>query len=69
MKVLWAIPGVVFLVLGVIGLLLPVIPQIPFLLISLYCFCRLSDRLKERIKKHPLYQRYPSYGRILVGEA
>ena len=69
MKILWAVPGVIFLIFGVIGLILPVIPQVPFLLISLYCFCRLSDRLKDRIMDHPLYKRYPSFGKMIAGEA
>ncbi|MBQ6392036.1 MAG: DUF454 family protein [Eubacterium sp.] len=69
MKFFWAIPGILFLVLGVIGLILPVIPQVPFLLISLYCFCRMSDRLKDRIREHPLYKRYPSFGKMIAGEA
>ena len=40
----WLIGGVVSLLLTVIGLLLPIIPQLPFLLISVFCFMRCSPR-------------------------
>ncbi len=30
--------GIIFLVLGIIGILLPVVPQIPFLIMSLFFF-------------------------------
>lgn len=60
-KGIWLSLGVLFLVLTVIGLLLPVIPQLPFFLISVFCFMRCSTRIHdwmhrqhwfERIKRH-----------------
>lgn len=60
-KAVWLSLGSLFLLLTVIGLLLPVIPQLPFFLISLFCFMRSSSRFSnwmhrqhwfERIKKH-----------------
>lgn len=71
MKILWAIPGALFLVLGIIGLLLPVIPQIPFLIISLFCFCKVSEQLKNKVESHPLYLKYLDFGgkKVLAGKA
>jgi len=71
MKILWAIPGAFFLVLGIIGLILPVIPQIPFLIISLFCFCKVSEQLKNRVESHPLYLKYLDFGgkKVLPGKA
>jgi uncharacterized membrane protein YbaN (DUF454 family) len=44
-KVLFVIGGSVFLVLGVIGIVIPVLPTTPFLLVASFCFLKGSDRL------------------------
>lgn len=41
------IAGIFFFVLGIIGLLLPVIPQVPFFLLSAYCFGKFSLRFQK----------------------
>jgi uncharacterized membrane protein YbaN (DUF454 family) len=46
-KTAWVIGGVFFLLLALIGLLLPVIPQLSFLIISIFCFMRSSDRFYD----------------------
>jgi len=60
-KGLWLSMGTLFLLLAIIGLLLPVIPQLPFFLVALFCFMRGSSRFTawmhrqhwfDRIKKH-----------------
>jgi len=47
----WFASGLFFLLLGIIGLLLPVVPQIPFLLAALFCFMRSSRRFKAWMEK------------------
>lgn len=44
-KFLFIFIGVVTLGLGVIGILLPILPTTPFILISVYCFAKSSKKL------------------------
>jgi uncharacterized membrane protein YbaN (DUF454 family) len=44
-KVLFVIAGFVFVALGVVGIVLPVLPATPFLLAASFCFLKGSARL------------------------
>ena len=44
--------------LGVIGIVLPLFPTTPFLLVALWAFSRSSPELAERIRTHRLAGRY-----------
>ncbi len=50
-KIIYFISGCVFLILGLIGLALPVIPQVPFLILSVMFFARASQRLRSWMEK------------------
>jgi uncharacterized membrane protein YbaN (DUF454 family) len=50
-KTAWLTGGVVFLLLAIIGLLLPVIPQLPFFLASVFCFMRCSARFDTWVRR------------------
>lgn len=57
-KKIWNIAlGVFFFLLGVIGILIPVMPQLVFFFLSLVFFSRVSPRLRRAVrrfrKKHP----------------
>ena len=47
--------GLLFLVLGFIGLLLPVIPTTPFILVSVWFFARSSKKLENWLVKHKIF--------------
>ena len=48
---LWLMAGVACLLLGLLGLLLPLLPGVPFLLLAAFCFSRGSPRLEAWLDK------------------
>jgi len=47
--------GLAFVALGVIGIFLPILPTVPFLLVSAFCFARSRPDWAERLYAHPTY--------------
>ncbi len=50
--------GSVALVLGIIGVVMPVLPTTPFLLIASYCYMRSSKRLYDWLMNHRILGPY-----------
>ena len=50
--------GVFFILLGFVWLLLPVVPQVPFFIIGAICLMESSNRIKEWVIGHELYQKH-----------
>ncbi|NRA69846.1 MAG: YbaN family protein [Gammaproteobacteria bacterium] len=50
--------GVTSLVFGIIGIVLPVLPTTPFLLLSAACFARSSDKFYQWLITHPWFGEY-----------
>lgn len=55
MKFLWLALGWLSLTLGLIGVILPVMPTVPFLLVAVWAFARSSPRLGARIMRNPTF--------------
>lgn len=53
MRWLWAAAGIICVALAAIGILLPLLPTVPFLLLAAFCFARSSERLHARLLQHP----------------
>jgi uncharacterized membrane protein YbaN (DUF454 family) len=41
--------------LGIVGIFLPLLPTVPFMLLAAFCFARSSPRLEARILDHPRF--------------
>ena len=54
---LWAALAWLSLLLGIIGALLPVMPTVPFILLSAFAATRGSGRLREWLVTHPKFGR------------
>lgn len=58
LRILLILSGITSLVLGVVGIFLPLLPTTPFLLLAAACFCRSSRTLYFRLIRHPLLGEY-----------
>ena len=45
-KILYIMIGCISLGLGIIGVILPILPTIPFVLLAAFCFARSSERIE-----------------------
>ena len=55
-KILYMIVGCVSLGLGIIGVILPILPTVPFVLLAAFCFAKSSERLDGWFKNTKLYR-------------
>src|SRR5699024_12413634 len=55
---IWLVLAIFFFVLGLVGLALPVIPQVPFFLLSIYFTSKFSPRFHNWISNNRLYKKY-----------
>ena len=67
-RLLWLIAGLLAVVVGAIGVVVPLLPTTPFLLIAAFAFARSSKRLTRWLHEHPkfgpLIDNWQKYGSI-----
>ena len=54
MRMFWISAGLTALGLGAVGLVLPLLPTVPFLILAAFCFARSSERLHNWLLSHPV---------------
>ena len=58
MKILYITLGILTLALGTLGIILPVLPTTPFLLLAAFCFTKSSKRLHDWLTGSELYKKH-----------
>ncbi len=51
-RFLWLAGGLIAVALGMIGVILPLLPTVPFMLLAAFCFARSSPRLHTWLLNH-----------------
>lgn len=71
MKTVYKVVGLLSLGVGAVGVVLPLLPTTPFLLLAAFCFARSSERLHAYLYEHSVFggylQRYES-GALTVSD-
>ncbi|MEE4118829.1 MAG: YbaN family protein [Paracoccaceae bacterium] len=55
MRVVWAFCGVLCVCFGALGVFLPLLPTVPFMLLAAFCFARSSPQLHDWLLSHPVF--------------
>lgn len=54
-RLLWALGGAAALVTGLVGIVVPLLPTTPFVLLAAFCFSRGSERCERWLLEHPRF--------------
>lgn len=54
-RALYLIAGLLCVLIGLIGVILPLLPTTPFLLVAAFCFSRSSERLHQYLLNHRIF--------------
>ncbi|MEL6196524.1 MAG: YbaN family protein, partial [Pseudomonadota bacterium] len=54
-RLIWTSAGWIAFGLGALGVALPLLPTVPFMLLAAFCFARGSDRFHDWLVEHPRF--------------
>lgn len=55
MRLLYLIAGLISLGLGLLGVVLPILPTVPFLILAAFCFAQSSEKLHNWLISHKVF--------------
>ncbi|MBX9163713.1 DUF454 domain-containing protein [Coprobacillus sp. K06] len=58
MKIIWILLGFISLILGTLGIILPILPTVPFYMATVFCFAKSSDKLHHWFTHTNLYKKH-----------
>ena len=58
LKIVWIVLGFLCLGLGTVGIVLPILPTVPFYMATLFCFAKSSKKLHDWFIETNLYKNY-----------
>lgn len=58
MKIIWILLGFISLILGTLGIVLPILPTVPFYMATVFCFAKSSDKLHHWFTYTNLYKKH-----------
>lgn len=58
LKILWLMLGFLCLALGSIGIFVPILPTVPFYMVTVFCFAKSSERLHNWFISTGLYKNH-----------
>ena len=57
-RIIWMLAGFIALGLGTIGIMLPILPTVPFYMVTVFCFAKSSRRLHDWFIQTNLYKKH-----------
>lgn len=58
MRIVYIVLGIIFIFVGALGGLMPVLPGFPFFFMGIVCFMRASCRFRKAVKSTRVYKRF-----------
>lgn len=58
LKVIYSIIGLISFGIGIVGIILPILPTTPFMLLTGFCLLRSNDKLNKRFMETKLYKEH-----------
>ncbi len=54
-RLIWVVVGLLSTALGFVGVVLPLLPTVPFMILAAFCFAKGSPRLHSWMLRHPQF--------------